>query len=112
MPSPGCEHKAPGVSGLLVGIHVERDALLNSGSETLIFAEGFGQNGFPRTRQAPCLLLSWFLPGPGEGWAPRDALLVALMNESVCSSSVTGALRVRAWALAAPEELSPATFLP
>lgn len=45
----GCEHTAFGVSGFLVGNCVERDILLNSGSEALVFAEGFGQSSFPRT---------------------------------------------------------------
>lgn len=49
MPPLGCECTAPGVSGFLVGSRVERDVLLNSGSEALVFAEGFGQSSFPRT---------------------------------------------------------------
>lgn len=41
---PGCEHAAPGVSGFLVGSRVESDVSLNSGSEALGLAEGFGQS--------------------------------------------------------------------
>lgn len=70
----------------LVGTHVERDALLNSGSEALIFPEGFGQSGFPRTR-----LPASFEAGSSldlrKGQVLRDSLLVTLMSGSMCSSS-------------------------
>lgn len=49
MPPLACERTAPGVSGFLVDSCVERDVLLNSGSEALIFTEGLGQSSFPRT---------------------------------------------------------------
>lgn len=57
MPSSSCEHSAPGVSGLLVDTHLERDALLNSGAEALIFPEGFGKVGFPGPGSLPPLRL-------------------------------------------------------